>query len=289
MRERLRLGICLPGGGAAGAIQAGMLRALAPLFHRGDVVALSCASVGALNGVMAAQGRFRDLWHMWWELERSDVFSWWRLAALGSSSFLGVRPLERLIDAHVNEAAVNSSGIKLWIQACDRETGEPGAWKTGDPHLRDWLLASTALPALFPQVEINGRWWVDGGVVDNSPLDWLIEDCDEILVLHCHPETVARGPAGQRSRWAMAAHLVRLLYEANQHHDVRAIERRNREIEAGRATGKILRIREVRPEGANIDTLEFREKALRKGLVAGYVAGLKVLSKMRLERERSEA
>jgi len=289
MSERVRLGICLPGGGAAGAIQAGMLRALAPLFHRGDVVALSCASVGALNGVMAAQGRFRDLWHLWWELERSDVFSWWRLAALGSSSFLGVRPLERLIDQHVNEPAVNSSAVKLTIQACDRETGEPGAWQTGDPHLRDWLLASTALPALFPQVQIGNRWWVDGGVVDNSPLDWLIPDCDEIWVLHCHPATVPRGPAGQRSRWGMAAHLVRLLYEANQNHDVRSIERRNREIAAGRATGKLLRIREVRPEGAGIDTLEFRQEALRAGLVAGYAAALKALGKMKSEREKEIA
>lgn len=280
----LRIGICLPGGGAAGAVQAGMLRALAPLFRLGHVAALSCASVGALNGAMAAQGRFKELWNLWWNLKRRDVYSWWRLAKLGSSSFCGVKGLERLIDEHVNEAAVNSSGIRMFIQACDRETGAPGAWKTGDPNLKQWLMASAALPAIFPQVEINGRWWVDGGVVDNSPMDWLIGECNEILVLHCHPARVPGGPAGQRGRWAMIGHLIRLIYQANQDHDVRAIERRNEDIRSGRMTGHIIAIREVRPEGVELDTLDFKEQKLRAGLVAGYAAGVQLLETLRAKR-----
>jgi len=278
--ERLRIGVCLPGGGAAGAVQAGMLRALAPLFRRGDVVAVSCASVGALNGAMAVQGRFRELWNLWWNLKRRDVFSWWRVAKLGSASFCGTAGLERLVDAHVSEPAINSSGVKLYIQACDRETGEPGTWQTGDPHLREWLLASAAIPAIFPQVEINGRWWVDGGVVDNSPMEPLIPDCHAILVLHCHTAKARKGPRGQRSRWNMVGHVMRLLYQANQDHDVRAIERRNQEIRAGRSEGKVITIREVRPEDVEIDTLEFETQKLRAGLVAGYAAGVRLLESM---------
>ncbi len=282
--DPMRVGICLPGGGAAGAIQAGMLRALAPLFRLGHVAALSCASVGSMNGAMAAQMRFKELWDLWWNLKRRDVYSWWRLAKLGSSSFCGVQGLERLIEEHVNEPAVNSSGLKLFIQACDRETGAPAAWKTGDPNLKQWLLASGALPAIFPQVEINGRWYVDGGVVDNSPMDWLIGECNEILVLHCHPARAGAGPAGQRSRWAMLGHTLRLVYQANQDHDVRAIQRRNEDIRAGRMTGHIIAIREVRPEGVELDTLDFKEQKIRAGLVAGYAAGVQLLETLRAKR-----
>jgi predicted acylesterase/phospholipase RssA len=87
------------------------------------------------------------------------------------------------------------SGPPLAIAAADRITGEP-CWFPRDTNVVDAIIASTAIPGLFPweQMEVDGRprILVDGGMVSNQPLTHLVrEGCGTILacaVGPAHPE-----------------------------------------------------------------------------------------------------
>jgi NTE family protein len=60
----------------------------------------------------------------------------------------------------------------LIVKATDRRTGE-GYRFPGDADVADALVASSAIPGVFPPKEIGGRLFIDGGVVDNQPLSEL--------------------------------------------------------------------------------------------------------------------
>ena len=71
MENQKRLGLVLEGGGARGAYQAGVLKALFEAGYKFDGVAGT--SVGALNGVMVAQNRFEDSMKIWREIDFANV------------------------------------------------------------------------------------------------------------------------------------------------------------------------------------------------------------------------
>ncbi len=64
--------------------------------------------------------------------------------------------------------------LPLSIVATDFNSGRKAIFRSGD--LTPALLASTAIPGVFPSVVIEGREHMDGGVVDNTPLDVAIDD-----------------------------------------------------------------------------------------------------------------
>ena len=278
MTDDARVGICCPGGGAAGAAQAGMLCAFRPLFETGRVHTVSGASVGSLNACMAVQGDFSELWQLWSGIRRQDVYSKWALMKAFSGGVYSTKPLQRLIDKYVDPERVEGARTRLYVQACDRDTGAPVVWHTGNGYgdLRTMLLASASIPVLFPQVEARGCWLVDGGVVDNSPMEWLIrEQCNEIWVLHCHTDSRPKRKEGQRTRLSMLAHTVRLLYRANQKHDLRIIKMHNALLKTSIGKREIT-VREVFPT-FDVGTLDFDARVATRALEDGYIAAVEAL------------
>jgi NTE family protein len=72
--------------------------------------------------------------------------------------------------------------VPLAVVATDMNAGKPAVFRSGD--LAQALLASTAIPGLFPSVRINDREHLDGGVVDNTPLDTAVADgAKEVLAI----------------------------------------------------------------------------------------------------------
>jgi len=64
--------------------------------------------------------------------------------------------------------------VPLSVVATDYNSGRRAVFRAGD--LTPALLASTAIPGVFPSVVIDGREHLDGGVVDNTPLDIAVDD-----------------------------------------------------------------------------------------------------------------
>ena len=181
----------LGGGGNLGAVQVGMVRAL---LHRGvhpDMV-LGC-SVGALNGAAIAGdptvAGVERLAETWRTLRSDSLFP---TAGLGSVMGLLRRGryalgkndgLRRLIEEVASFTTFEEATVPLHVVATSLATGAE-RWFHSGPILEP-ILASAALPAVFPPVEIDGELHVDGAVVDNVPIARAVElGAERIYVCH---------------------------------------------------------------------------------------------------------
>jgi NTE family protein len=161
------------GGGSLGAIQVGMLRVLLSSGVRPDFVV--GASVGAINasyfaGAPNAAG-VAALEQIWSGLRRAHIFPLTMASAIGIIGQRGnvVDPsgLRRLIEAHLPYARLEDAQIPLHIMA----TNQQGmAVRLSNGPVVEAILASTALPGIFPHVRIGGDPLMDGAIAANTPV-----------------------------------------------------------------------------------------------------------------------
>ena len=176
----------LGGGGARGAAQVGVLQAL---FESGveAPVAVVGTSVGALNGsAIAAYPSLAGtmmLREVWMSRQAVEVFRAHPLGMILSGlrrdqmSVMPQQNIRRLIDraqALTGVTTFEELRVPLTVVATDLNAGKPAVFRSGD--LTPALLASTAIPGLFPTVRIGEREHLDGGVVDNTPLNIAVAD-----------------------------------------------------------------------------------------------------------------
>jgi NTE family protein len=176
----------LGGGGARGAAQVGVLQAL---FEAGveAPVALVGTSVGALNAsAVAAYPSLAGtmmLREVWLSRQAAAVFQAHPLGVIISGlrrdqlSMMPQRNVRRLIERAaglIGMTTFEQLRIPLAVVATDMNAGKPAVFRSGE--LGPALLASTAIPGLFPSVRINDREHLDGGVVDNTPLNIAVDD-----------------------------------------------------------------------------------------------------------------
>ncbi|MFL5291270.1 MAG: patatin-like phospholipase family protein [Myxococcales bacterium] len=176
--ERLRcpgpVAFVFSGGSSLGAVQVGMLRAVLEAEIQPDF--LVGTSAGALNAGFIGRGfnakSVDDLAGIWRELRSEDVFpglGWWSsLRALAGSGVLASPAgLERIIERHLPETHAELT-IPTAVIASDLATGSAVAFREGE--LRRHVLASAAIPGVFPPVTVDGRSFIDGGVSAHVPL-----------------------------------------------------------------------------------------------------------------------
>jgi NTE family protein len=184
------VGFVLGGGGSLGAAQVGMLRALGDAGIVPDVVVGT--SVGSLNGAIVAADPERAadvLRNLWARTTREKIFpgrGWLQIRTLrDAKTFLYSN--DGLIDFLREELPVDTFAelrLPFGAVATDAETAEPVVITSG--LLSSALLASTAIPAVFPPVWRNGRTLYDGGLVANVPMRQAIElGARSLVVLDC--------------------------------------------------------------------------------------------------------
>ena len=176
----------LGGGGARGAAQVGVIQAL---FEAGveAPAAIVGTSVGALNGASIAAfpslAGTMMLREVWLSRQAAAVFEAHPLGVIISGlrrDLLSVMPqqnVRNLIDraqALTGITTFEQLRIPLAVVATDMNAGTPAVFRSGE--LAPALLASTAIPGVFPSVRINSREHLDGGVVENTPLNIAIDD-----------------------------------------------------------------------------------------------------------------
>jgi NTE family protein len=172
-----RVAFVFSGGGPLGALQVGALKALVERGILPDLVVGT--SVGALNAAVvafepSARGarRLESVWH---QLAEDDLFpggrfmgAWGRMLRRGDRIFDN-SGMTRLIQTILGERATfDDAQIPLGIVTTELITGEERVFTSGP--IQDPLLASSAMPGAFSPVTIEGRRYIDGGVVDNVPI-----------------------------------------------------------------------------------------------------------------------
>ncbi len=167
--------LILGGGGSRGAVAAGLYRALVELGIQIDLIVSS--SIGAVNGAFIAAGMSpKELESHWKSLRRSDVVgSRWQFLRLltGAPSVFSNKNLRNLLRRLLPVGSFSELRVPLAVVTTELETGDTVVLTEGD--LVDAILASTALPGLFPPILWQGRRLVDGGLSNNVPIDLAIE------------------------------------------------------------------------------------------------------------------
>lgn len=204
----------LGGGGSFGAVQVGMLQALAEIGVDPDLVV--GASVGAINGATLAQdprGAANRLGHVWPEITRESVFpggpvdrvrTWHR----HRTYLVGPDALQRMLERNLEAERIEDLALPFAAIATDLTTGADVRIESGP--LVPALLASAAIPGIYPHVHIDDRDLVDGGVVCNVPVSHAMAmGARSIVVLDCG--LVAVAPKSPPSLGDLIVHVIAIM------------------------------------------------------------------------------
>jgi NTE family protein len=223
------LAFVLSGGGAFGAVQVGMLRALEERGVTPDLIIGS--SVGSLHGAMMATGRsdaVDALTTLWLEMDRRTVFGGRRSVVrslVRSRTLTDFNRLGALITRNLDVDRFEDLAVPFAAVATDALSGEPELLQSGP--LPSALMASCAVPGLFPAVDREGRAFVDGGVAANVPIRQAIAfGARSVICLDATPPVVAS--AVPRSFTGSLLHSASLMLRSQRSHAVDELANRYR-------------------------------------------------------------
>jgi len=205
----------LAGGGSLGAVEVGMLHALLEADLLPDLVV--GASVGAINAVhFAAQpdaegvARLRRIWR---GVGRRDVFPLsparsLRALLAGGEALVSPKGLRRLLERQLPCDRLEATVLPVHVVATKLVSGAETVLSRG-PAV-EAVLASAAIPAVFPPVSIGGVRLIDGGIASNTPLGAAVGlGAQRVIVLPtgfaCHADPAPRSAVG------IALHALNLL------------------------------------------------------------------------------
>ena len=181
-------GFVFAGGGSLGAVQVGILKALSQAGIKPDM--LVGASVGALNaayfgGNPTVQGA-ELLEKIWLELIHSEILKpklMHTILALTpfEASFLDSNILKSLIQKQIQYENLEEALVPVHIVATDAFDGAEVVISKGN--VVTALMASTAVPGVFPPVTVGKQILIDGGVTNNTPISAAIFKGAELIVI----------------------------------------------------------------------------------------------------------
>lgn len=159
---RPKLGLALGGGGARGGAHIGVLRVLSEVGYRPDVVVGT--SVGGAVAVMLGAG---------WSVEQSEQFftqtDFSKLLYLdrAGQGLMGNEQLRAELERQFGKADLRDLSPKVAIMTADIRNGQRVLLDQGS--VVEAVVASMAVPGLFPPVPWGNYLLVDGGITDNVP------------------------------------------------------------------------------------------------------------------------
>jgi NTE family protein len=186
----MKTAFVLGGGGRWGAVEVGMIKALDEVGIEPDLILGT--SIGAFNGAVIADYPGREgvdrLTGFWEEVTGTDLLQTGffdralRVATL-KPALHDTSELRRLVEHAIHpETRIEDLHTPFQCVAASIENFAEHWFDSGP--LVDAVLASSAVPALFPPVEIDGEHFYDGGLVDSVPLGRAVElGADVVYVL----------------------------------------------------------------------------------------------------------
>ena len=205
-----KVGLVLQGGGALGSYQAGVYEALSTSQYLPDWIA--GISIGAINAAIIAGNapdkRVEHLRAFWEQITTPSSLSPILPGAMtsgdhgasafsalmfGQSGFFAPRPpahwlfgtptslydtgaLRGTLERFVDFDRINAREVRFSVAAVYVRTGNFAYFDNAEMAIRpEHVMAGAALPPGFPAVEIDGELYWDGGLVSNTPLQYVVE------------------------------------------------------------------------------------------------------------------
>ncbi|MGH8226234.1 MAG: patatin-like phospholipase family protein [Gammaproteobacteria bacterium] len=278
--------VILPGGGARGAYQAGVLDGIASLYGPDDPVPfqiIAGTSAGAMNAAYLASRMdsfvttAAHLCEVWANISVGQVYQagygkligvmlrWlWAFASGGRGAsnppraLLDNTPLRKLLDENIDFSAIQTGidkgllhGLAITVAGYASEraltyfqaAGEVEPWwrerREGRPAkiALDHVMASLALPIIFPATKIDGEWCGDGSTRQFAPLSPSVHlGAERLLIIDVqHPAPSSIPHSGRDEKYPSLSRVMGYLLDAifsdSLHSDLERLERVNQFLE----------------------------------------------------------
>ena len=172
-----RIGLALGGGAAKGFAHVGVIAVLEEAGLRPDYVVGT--SAGSLVAALYASGKSSaELQKTAMSMEEAAITDW-MLPLVGRGVFRG-DALGRFVNESVGGRLIEDMRSPLGVVATDLGSGQAVLFQRGDTGTA--VRASSAVPAVFVPVKINGRDYVDGGLVAPVPVRYARQMGAELVI-----------------------------------------------------------------------------------------------------------
>lgn len=173
-------GIVLSGGAYRGLGQVGALQALQERGIQPDVICGT--SSGALNAVLYATGYSpQEMLEIWKKEPMAKTLNF-HLPKLG---MLRNSKIGELIRPYLRHKRLEELPLPVWLTSSCLNDGSQKVFKEGE--LLTVIEAACAVPVVYEPVEIEGRLYVDGGLVSNLPTEPLRGKCERLIGISVNP------------------------------------------------------------------------------------------------------
>ena len=183
----MKIGIVLSGGAARGIAHLGILKALQEKDI--EISGISGCSAGAIVGAMFAAGYSPD--HIFEIVVSTNTLRALR-PAWSRVGLLNMKKAEEIYLKYLPHNSFEKLKIPLTVNATDLYNGETIYFSSGE--LLKPVMASCCIPGLFEPIIFNHKTLVDGGVLNNMPIEPLLNHYDLIIGSHCNPYGISKSP-----------------------------------------------------------------------------------------------
>lgn len=170
----MKIGLVLSGGGVRGVAHIGAIKALEE--HGIFPTHISGSSAGAIVGALYAYGyEWKDIFLFFESIEILDIKKY----AFGKPGFIDTEKFYPEFNRLIKKDNFNALKKSLSITATDILNGNLKTFNSGE--LIKPILASAAFPGIFAPVKIGESYYIDGGALNNFPVEPLKSECDVII------------------------------------------------------------------------------------------------------------
>lgn len=206
----MKIGLVLAGGGARGAYQIGVWKGLKEIGIDKYISVVSGTSIGALNAVLFCQGNLDIAEELWCNISNDKILPADQLELIKKGILLTIGSknlnlIKKYIPKAIEGGDISRDGLldiinsSIELNSINRNKKICYATCTEIPKIeakyfklnnyneegiKKILLATSALPLVYGSEDIEGRRYLDGGIVDNLPIQPVYgEGCDIIIVV----------------------------------------------------------------------------------------------------------
>lgn len=218
-----KLGIVLDGGGGKGAYQIGVWKYLKESKLYNSISAISGTSVGGLNSCLFALDEYNLAETIWTQkiqdkilsididikeicskialqfgiqnfVPGASIISFFTM--LSTRGYFSRKGLIEIIDEYIDLNELSKMEFPIYATCVELPLFETRYFKLNGydtETIKKILLATSAIPIIFPKEEIEGKYYYDGGIKDNSPITPLYEEgCTDIIVIHLKADEILK-------------------------------------------------------------------------------------------------
>jgi NTE family protein len=172
-----KIGLVLSGGGVRGIAHLGVIKALEEIDIEPSII--SGTSSGAIIAAFYSAGYTPE--EIIEVLINSKIFSYANFR-FNKSGLFTMQAFEKVFLKHFKANLIEKLPIPICITATDIIKGKTKFFSEGD--LSKALLASSCIPLLFEPIKWNDTLYLDGGILNNFPVEPVIGKCDFIIGVH---------------------------------------------------------------------------------------------------------